>query len=431
MALRSIRRRAGSWARGLTGDLHDHGRLWIPLGLTATGLAAAVTVLSVFLPVVLHEFTRSQTLIGFALGGEGLFATTLALYVGTVSDRVQTRWGKRRPFMAVGIVVGALGLAASPVMPSYWWTVVAVFAFFLGYYLVLTPYRALSADVLRREHYGRAQGYQQLLRGLGFLLGLGLGSVLFPIWRPLPFFAAALVLLGGGFSTVRWVDEPPSTGPTPRVASFPELLRAWRGHSTLHKALAADFLGEFTLAALRTFIVLYFVAGLDVGLRWALLAVGIVALANVPAAIGAGYLADRVGTRRVMMWSNLVYGLCLVVPFFDQSLSLIYTVLPLAALLGSSVITLSFPLVMELMPEEDRGGYSGLFELARGMGVVLGPVLTGAAIESYGRAFHGPYEGYPVMWLVMSVTSLLAAVVLRWMPGREERPAVAEMAAER
>lgn len=395
-------------------DLRDHGRVWLPLGTTAMGLAAAITILSVFFPVLLARFTDSQTLIGFAIGGEGLFALALSILVGPLSDRIRTPWGRRRPFMALGALLAAAGLALAPLMPSYWTAVAVVFAFYVGYYFVGTPYRALAPDILPADQYARALGYQQLLRGLGFILGFGVGSIFFAVHQILPFeIVAALLLLAVGV-TVFFIREPALEEERPLTLrrELVELWQAWRGHRELRRALLANFLFEAQFAGLRTFIVLFFLRGLGLSFNWVIIAVGIVTAANVVGAILSGYAADRFGVRRVLYWAALICGLAYLIPFFRQDLWIIFVLLPPLAIVGAAIITLSFPLVMEIMPEHKRGGYSGIFELARGLGIVVGPVVTGAAIDIY-ASLSGPQHGYPAMWLALSAITLLSVVALR------------------
>ena len=71
------------------------------LGLGAFGLAFSVTTISVALPPLLHTFTDSGTLIGVAIGAEGLFALTLSPIVGPWSDSFHTPLGRRRQHVGV------------------------------------------------------------------------------------------------------------------------------------------------------------------------------------------------------------------------------------------------------------------------------------------------------------------------------------------
>jgi MFS family permease len=416
------------WIRLTKSDLREHGKLWIPLATLSCGLAASIAVLSVFLPLILHKLTSSGTLIGFAVSGEGIFGLAISLLIGPISDRTHTPLGRRRPYILAGLAIAAVGLALTPFMHNYWAVVGLVFAFYIGYYLISTPYRALAPDVLPQNQYGRAMGYGQFFRGIGFVVGLGVGAGLFWWWTPMPFIITAGVLLLTGFITISLVREPATVKSVLSLRQeFRELWRSWWGHSELRKCLAANFLFEFTLAGLRTFAVLFIMVGLGLPFYWAMIAVGIVTISNIVAAVIAGYAADHMGIRRVLYWSNLISGVAMIIPFFYTKLWLVFTVLPLFAFFGASTITLSFPLVMEIIPRGQRGAYSGLFELARGLGVVVGPIAVGAAIDIYSRYDH-LHHGYPALWLVLSAATLLSVLILRWIglkPDFAERDRVA------
>src|SRR5438270_479451 len=103
-------------------------RLLWTLGLGAFGLAFSITTISVALPPLLHTFTDSGSLIGLAIGAEGLFALTLSPVVGPWSDSFHTPLGRRRPFMLVGLGPMAFCLLLIPFMPTLWTTVLLVLA---------------------------------------------------------------------------------------------------------------------------------------------------------------------------------------------------------------------------------------------------------------------------------------------------------------
>lgn len=390
----------------------QHGWYWTLLAVGYTGLAVSIALISVFLPPLLHQFTDSTILIGFAIGGEGLFALLIPLLIGPFSDQLDSNFGRRRLLMLVGASIAAAGLALVPFMPSYWAVVGVVFAFFVGYYITVTPYRALTSEAVPAGEYGRALSYQQVMRGLGFVIAVALGASLFTVYPDLTFLiGAGLLFLGVATVVWRFKERASRAEQTPYQRQLRTILRALKRGPDVRKSFLASFLFEFTLAGLRTFIVLFFIKGLDTPFYWAGIAIGIVAAANLIAAPFAGYFADRIGIKRLLVGTNLAYGVLLLVPFFIQELWVIFTVLPVGALLGAIVITLSFPLILQIMPGQNEGVYSGLFEFSRGLGVVLGPLVTGAAIAIY-ELLGGPYDGYPAMWLVLAVASLLAALVL-------------------
>ncbi len=75
-------------------------------------------MVSTYLPVVLQDFTDSTTVIGLIIGGEGLFALFLPLLIGSWSDSVDTRFGRRLPFLVAAAPVAAIALVLMPLVPS-------------------------------------------------------------------------------------------------------------------------------------------------------------------------------------------------------------------------------------------------------------------------------------------------------------------------
>ena len=55
--------------------------------------------------------------------------------------------------------------------------------------------------------------------------------------------------------------------------------------------------------------------------------------------------------------------------------------LPIGALAGAILMTLPQALAFTLAPDASQGAAAGLVDFSRGVGVVLGPVLVGAAVD--------------------------------------------------
>ena len=134
------------------------GPLIWTLGIGALGLAWSVTTVAAYLPAILGKFTASDTLIGFILGAEGIFALILPLLIGPLSDATRTPLGRRRPYMAFAVVPLAFALALLAFMPNLWATAFIFFAFSLAYYVYEPPYRGLYPDLIAPESYARSQG---------------------------------------------------------------------------------------------------------------------------------------------------------------------------------------------------------------------------------------------------------------------------------
>ena len=141
------------------------------LTLPTLGFSAALTLVTTYLPKILGLYTSSKTLVGFAIGGEGIFSSLIPIWVGVLSERMWTkRWGRRRPFMIFAGPFMAAALMLAPFQPGYVPIAVSIFVFFAAYHFYSTPYQALLPDVTPAGNHGKVQGYQAFMRGAGMFL---------------------------------------------------------------------------------------------------------------------------------------------------------------------------------------------------------------------------------------------------------------------
>ena len=383
------------------------------LGAPTFGLAFAISVLTTYGPVVLIRLTNSPSQVGLLIGAEGAFALLVPILAGALSDRLPGSSAARRlPFAVFGALFVVVGLAVLPFSGGLGVAAFAVFAFFVGYYLYYPPYRAIYADLLPRRWYARAQASQAILRGAGLGVALLAGGLLLPIWRPLPFAIAAVAVVVTTFALAPLLRL--DTGPSNRAmpAETISLGRLLLGSGELRTFAIANAFWEFSFSGLKTFIVLYVVHGLGRSTAIASAAIGAVAVSYIVGAPLAGRLADRYGIVRVLRVSALVYGAGLVAGVFPHTLAPLLIGLPFVALAGSIVLTLPQALAFTLAPPGSEGAAAGLQDFSRGIGVVLGPIAVGAAIEVFRPEFSSTH-GYAVMWLVIGIPVLASVPLLR------------------
>jgi MFS family permease len=386
-------------------------------------LAFAITVLTTYGPSVLLSLTHSPAKVGALIGGEGAFALVVPLLSGTLSDRMsgKGRLGRRLPFVMIGAPLAAGGLVLLPLAPDYQIAGIAILIFFIGYYLYYPPYRTIYADVLPKRLLARAQSSQAIMRGAGLGVALIGGALLLPTWTPLPFVLGAVVL---GVTTLplrpvhRLTRSIPASAvrePT-RGNPIAELLLHNR---SMQLFATANALWEYSFAGLKTFIVLYVVKGLGRSYYLADVFIAIVAVAYVIGAPIAGRLSERYGVVRVMEVSAAIYGSIMCLGLFARSLTPMLIVLPVGAIAGSILMTLPQALAFTLAPDDAQGSAAGLVDFSRGIGVVLGPVLVGAAVSEFSSSLSSTH-GYAAMWPMIGVPLLLSLFLLRLLRGRAE-----------
>ena len=105
--------------------------------------------------------------MGVSLAATGMILGVLKIYdivfniaLGVASDRTRSRYGKRKPWMAAGIPLLAIGmwlLFAPPIAEaSPLYLTLALFLYYTGSSLIMIPYYALGAEVPATP-YGRAR----------------------------------------------------------------------------------------------------------------------------------------------------------------------------------------------------------------------------------------------------------------------------------
>jgi Na+/melibiose symporter-like transporter len=369
-------------------------------------------------PVLLRDFT-GPLVSGALLATEGVFALFVPTIVGRMSDRTRSGLGGRLPFLLVAAPMAALGLIAAPFANSLLLIALAIAVFYIAYFIYFTPYMALYPDLVDDELAGRAQGSVGAWREVGLGLALVGGGLLISLWRPLPFvFAAAVILVitavfvwrvRGPVMAARSPVRTPSGGRT-RGASR----RLLRRRPELRAALAANALWETALSALRAFVVLFFIVGLDRSPAFTSAVLGGVVLAAFVAAPVAGVLADRFSHQRVIGISLWVYAIGLSLPLFTTG-PWVIVALPFVAFAATTVMTLPFALIMSLMPRDgDNGAATGLFGLSRGVGLIAGPLLAGAAIAASGSTgLFADTEGYTALFGVGALALFASMPLLR------------------
>jgi MFS family permease len=419
---------AGSSERPFLPDAHaSAGRNTLVLGAGALGLAWALTTTAAYLPPILGRYTDSTTLVGLVLAAEGFFALTLPLVIGPWSDTFHTPLGRRRPFMLVAVGPMAFALALVAFMPNLWTTALLLFALFFAYYVYEPPYRGLYPDVLPDSVFGRAQGVQHVFRGVAIAGGLIGGGFLFHVWRPAPFLVAAGVVAAACLVPILFITEDGGHGRVfegvrTYVAQSWRVLRSNRDVATF---LAANTAWEGTFAGARTFAVLYVTVGLGEPLITSTYVLTAVAGGYILAALFAGRLGDRVGLARVMTAASAVYGLGLLAGGLGREwhawyLALVFVV----AIAGGTVMTLAWGLLFKLMPPGERGAIAGLATTTKGLGLVIGPLAAGAAIDIL-RPQLAETGGYQAVWPVLGVPIILA-IPLVWRLRRAEEAVPAD-----
>jgi len=130
--------------------------LWKHLGLGAGGAVENSfqnTPLSMVNPIYNVGLGVSPVVIGFAMAIPRIWELLIDPLIGTASDRTKSRFGRRLPYMVLGLLGSFSLFVAMWWAPSGWsreslsiWLVVTAFLFYTAYSFFAIPYAALTIE---------------------------------------------------------------------------------------------------------------------------------------------------------------------------------------------------------------------------------------------------------------------------------------------
>jgi Na+/melibiose symporter-like transporter len=283
---------------------------------------------------LLHRFGASDTCVSLLLGTTpAVLALALGPWIGAVSDRLRTRWGRRRPCLFIaaplamtallllaasgelGVSVAALLGSRSPGVPACQLAVFvcAWFVFSVAMVCVVPLYHGLVNDIMPPRWLGRFSGaFRAISLGIAIVFYLWLFEALDRY--PQRVLATTAILLGASMllmsCLVREGDYPP---PAPGDASagwWPATTGVLRDAARLPGApwIFGTFVaGSMAFGPFNTFTQFY-AAALGVGKAdlgaWSAQSYAV----SLVAAFGIGWLVDRHGAVRIALLASIAYA---------------------------------------------------------------------------------------------------------------------------
>jgi Na+/melibiose symporter-like transporter len=234
-----------------------------------------VPLAAVFLPLGVYLPPFYAQTLGLGLGTVGIVFMASRLWnalcdpvIGVLSDHTTSRFGRRKPWIAAGALIFISGVAAVYWPPTHISAVhlgLALFALYLGWTMVGTPFAAWASE-LSTDYHERSRVQTFLLTGtaIGLMLTLLLPAALDQLSARDPFEKIAAM---GGFAIVTFIPsvlflllrfrEAPPPIMAQRVSTF-RALRQFATNPLVLRVMASDFFvatGQGIRGALFVFFV--------------------------------------------------------------------------------------------------------------------------------------------------------------------------------
>ncbi len=409
-----------------------HSIDYIKITILGFGLTALWSSLhSIILPLRLLDFVPEalkNTYLGYLTFTGLILAMAVQPIAGAISDRSGFAWGRRRPYILVGMLLALLFLPGIGFCGSYVAILLIYCLLQISCNTAQGPYQGFIPDLVPEGKRGLASGVKSLLELLGgvavvrliaYFMGhysAGEGGS----WLWLSLGALAIVLLGAMLTTILTVKERPGTG-GPRLPLLPTLYKSFHIDVKANRDFIW-FLGSRMLMGipgviLQTFALYYLMDVVGIANPVAatadlLIVVGVCLLATV---YPAGRLSDRVGRKPIVVFSGLLGALGIALLFFSQSYMHIILCGALLGIANGAFLSTSWALATDLVAKGEEARYLGLANLALAGGSALAR-LIGPVIDFFNTI--SPNLGYSVMLLVCFVCFVAGSLLLLKIKGR-------------
>ncbi|ANW17546.1 MFS transporter [Streptomyces clavuligerus] len=347
-----------------------------------------------------------EAALGWATGFGALVAVVTNPVAGALSDRTTTRIGRRRPWIAGGAAVGALGLALTAAQSTVTGVTVGWCLAQVGLNAQLAAAVAAVPDRVPVRQRASVSGSVAIPQALGLVIGAAL------ITTVVTGTAGGYLLLGGLAMVCALpfllLPEPPSR---PVVRARPRLRDFWvspRAHPDYGWAWATRFLVNVG-NSLGTLYLLYYLkdaVGHTDPERGVLILTGLYTAGLAATSFAAGVVSDRLGRRRPLVAAGaLMMSLSALLMASTHTWT---TAMGAATLVGMGLgiyIATEQALLTEVLPQSaDRGKDLGLLNAANTIPQVLSPVLGAFVVTGA--------DGYTALYLISAGTGALGAALV-------------------
>ncbi len=358
----------------------------------------ATTVMGVFFPAFFKDYwasglpvERSTFFLGIANSAAGLVVALIAPILGAIADRVSSRRG----FLAFFAFMGSLSVAALALVGQGHWVAAAVLFGIgvLGFSGAHTFYDALLVDVAEEREVDMVSslGYSLGYVGGGLLLLVNIlmyrmpdkfGIADGPSAIKISFIMVACWWILFSVPILAIVKERREKGPGLVAAARDGMARL---ASTLRKVVS------FKKAFIFLVAYWFYIDGVDTVIKMAvdygssigfgtsqlIVAILMVQFIGFPAALLTGWIATRIGARRMLLACLAAYVLITVLAFFMSEVWHFFALAAAVGLFQGGIQALSRSYFSRLVPKGQEAEFFGFYNMLGKFATIIGPALMG------------------------------------------------------
>ena len=397
------------------------------VGLAFMSICAFWQMYDTIIPLMLkNTFGLGETVTGVLMALDNILALFLLPFFGALSDRVDTRLGKRTPFIVVGTIVAVVSMTFLPVANSSGNMI--IFLVFLAIVLIAmgsyrSPAVALMPDLTPKPLRSKANAIINLMGAIGGVYTLIMVKLLVKggtNYRAIFVAVSAIMVLAVLLLLATIKEKKLAQGIDLETGEVHNIEK--QNQTATHKDSDSEKMSpevKRSFLFLLASIFLWFTAYNAVTTAysryveqvWKLEPGGfadsllVATIAAICSYIPIGIIASAVGRKKtiitgiLMMTASYICG-----AMFTHYSPLINVVFAFTGIGWAAISVNSYPMVVEMCKGSDIGKYTGLYYTFSMSAQILTPIVSGALLEfvSYRTLFP-----YAVFFSIASLCTML------------------------
>lgn len=429
------------------------------IGLAFLSICAFWQMYDSIIPLILQNtFGIGETLTGAIMAADNVLAIFLLPLFGALSDKTDTRVGRRMPFIVTGTVLAVIFLMLLPIADrqvNVVLFIVSLFALLVSMGLYRSPAVALMPDLTPNKLRSKGNAIINLMGAVGgvytlIMIKLLVGKGDRPDYMLLFVSVAALMVISVGILVITISEKKieakvaaeikayeDSTGlkvETEDTIEEEQLLEAEKNSSDENKGKTVKMQMppevKRSMAFLLTSIFLWFTAYNAVTTAfsrytkvvWHLEGGGfadclmVATVAAILSYVPIGNLAGRIGRKKTILVGIVLMSICYFAAIFvGQYHGLVNVAFAVIGIGWAAINVNSYPMIVEMSKGSDIGKFTGTYYTFSMAAQILTPILSGFLLENVSYRTLFPYA------FVFSVLAFITMAQVRHGDARPDK----------
>lgn len=429
------------------------------IGLAFLSICAFWQMYDSIIPLILQNtFGIGEMLTGAIMAADNVLAIFLLPLFGALSDKTDTRFGRRMPFIVTGTVLAVIFLMLLPIADrqvNVVLFIVSLFALLVSMGLYRSPAVALMPDLTPNKLRSKGNAIINLMGAVGgvytlIMIKLLVGKGDRPDYMPLFVSVAALMVISVGILVITISEKKVKTKVAAEIKAYEDstglkvetedtieeeqLLEAEKNSSDENKGKTVKMQMppevKRSMAFLLASIFLWFTAYNAVTTAfsrytkvvWHLEGGGfadclmVATVAAILSYVPIGNLAGRIGRKKTILVGIVLMSICYFAAIFvGQYHGLVNVAFAVIGIGWAAINVNSYPMIVEMSKGSDIGKFTGTYYTFSMAAQILTPILSGFLLENVSYRTLFPYA------FVFSVLAFITMTQVRHGDARPDK----------